>query len=90
MAIFLMLFYDSHYFHSYGPSPTSEPYMKNFEPEESPSGILARSGTYNVKSRVIDDDGEVYAGERMLILSFASTRISDGSLLLKILNGRSN
>ena len=47
---------------SYGPSPTGEPYIKNFEPEESPSGILARSGTYNVRSRVIDDDGEVYAG----------------------------
>ncbi|KAE9410304.1 rho GDP-dissociation inhibitor [Gymnopus androsaceus JB14] len=46
---------------SYGPSPNSEPYVKNFEPEESPSGMLARSGTYNVKSRVIDDDGEVYA-----------------------------
>ncbi|KAJ3723137.1 immunoglobulin E-set [Lentinula raphanica] len=46
---------------SYGPSPTSEPYVKNFEPEESPSGMIARSGTYNVKSRVVDDDGEVYA-----------------------------
>jgi len=46
---------------SYGPSPTGEPYTKNFEPEESPSGMLARTGTYNVKSRVIDDDGEVYA-----------------------------
>ena len=45
---------------SYGPS--GEAYTKNFDPEESPSGILARSGTYNVKSRVIDDDGEVYAG----------------------------
>lgn len=47
---------------SYGPSPTDEPYIKNFEPEESPSGILARSGNYSVKSRVVDDDGEVYAG----------------------------
>jgi len=46
---------------SYGPSPTGEPYKKNFDPEESPSGILARSGSYNVRSRVIDDDGEVYA-----------------------------
>lgn len=45
---------------SYGPS--NEPYIKNFDPEESPSGVLARSGTYNVRSRVIDDDGEVYAG----------------------------
>jgi methionine-rich copper-binding protein CopC len=24
--------------------------------------MIARSGTYNVKSRVVDDDGEVYAG----------------------------
>jgi hypothetical protein len=47
---------------SYGPSPTNEPYIKNFDPEESPSGMLARSGTYSVRSRVIDDDGEVYAG----------------------------
>ena len=45
---------------SYGPSP--DPYTKDFEPEESPSGMLARTGTYNVKSRVIDDDGEVFAG----------------------------
>jgi Rho GDP-dissociation inhibitor len=47
---------------SYGPNPTGEPYVKNFEPEESPSGMIARSGTYNVRSRVVDDDGEVYAG----------------------------
>ncbi|KAF8803668.1 E set domain-containing protein [Phlegmacium glaucopus] len=46
---------------SYGPSPTGEAYTKNFDPEESPSGVIARSGTYSVKSRVIDDDGEVYA-----------------------------
>jgi len=46
---------------SYGPSPGGEPYTKNFPPEESPSGMLARTGTYNVRSRVIDDDNEVYA-----------------------------
>jgi len=46
---------------SYGPHPNGEAYTKNFEPEESPSGMLARSGTYVVKSKVIDDDGEVYA-----------------------------
>ena len=45
---------------SYGPRP--EAYAKNFDPEESPSGMLARSGSYSVRSRVIDDDGEVYAG----------------------------
>ncbi|KAI9000873.1 rho GDP-dissociation inhibitor [Trametes punicea] len=46
---------------SYGPHPNGEPYTKNFDSEESPSGMLARSGTYNVRSRVVDDDGEVYA-----------------------------
>lgn len=46
---------------SYGPS-TGKPHSKDFDPEESPSGMLARSGTYNVRSRVIDDDKEVYAG----------------------------
>ena len=45
---------------SYG--PRDEHYIKNFEAEESPSGILARSGSYGVRSRVVDDDGEVYAG----------------------------
>ncbi|KAF8138637.1 immunoglobulin E-set [Boletus edulis] len=46
---------------SYGPHPQGEAYAKNFDPEESPSGVLARSGSYNVRSRVVDDDGEVYA-----------------------------
>ncbi|KAF8558840.1 E set domain-containing protein [Imleria badia] len=46
---------------SYGPHPNGEAYIKNFDPEESPSGVLARSGSYTVRSRVIDDDGEVYA-----------------------------
>jgi len=46
---------------SYGPNPSGDPYTKNFEPDESPSGMIARSGSYNVRSRVVDDDGEVYA-----------------------------
>ncbi|KAF5369752.1 hypothetical protein D9758_001194 [Tetrapyrgos nigripes] len=46
---------------SYGPHPKGEAYFKNFDPEESPSGMLARSGNYTVKSRVIDDDGNIYA-----------------------------
>ncbi|KAF7983962.1 hypothetical protein HWV62_18390 [Athelia sp. TMB] len=46
---------------SYGPTSDGKPYTKVFDPEESPSGMLARSGTYNVRSRVSDDDGEVYA-----------------------------
>jgi Rho GDP-dissociation inhibitor len=52
---------------SYGPSPDGQPYTKNFEAEESPSGMLARSGTYSVRSRVIDDDGEIYAGASILL-----------------------
>lgn len=48
---------------SYGPHPKGEAYVKNFDPEEAPSGMMARSGTYHVRSRVVDDDGEVYAGE---------------------------
>jgi hypothetical protein len=55
---------------SYGPSPTGEPYIKNFDPEESPSGMIARLDSYNVKSQVIDDDGEVYAGLFFFCLYF--------------------
>ncbi|PWN53691.1 E set domain-containing protein [Violaceomyces palustris] len=44
---------------SYGPK--AEPYEKNFASNEAPSGMLARSGTNSVRSRVIDDDGTVYA-----------------------------
>jgi Rho GDP-dissociation inhibitor len=49
---------------SYGPNPTGEPHTKNFDPEESPSpsAMFALSGQYNVRSRVIDDDGNVFAG----------------------------
>ncbi|BGP48629.1 rho GDP dissociation inhibitor [Rhodotorula kratochvilovae] len=43
---------------SYGPSP--EPVVKKFVTEEAPSGMLARSGTYTVRSRVLDDDKKVY------------------------------
>ncbi|KAF7352910.1 E set domain-containing protein [Mycena venus] len=46
---------------SYGPHPKGESYIKDFETDHSPSGMIARSGTYAVKSRVVDDDGEVYA-----------------------------
>ena len=53
---------------SYGPNPAGTPYTKNFLPEESPSGMLARTGSYNVRSRVVDDDGEVYAGEYLCLL----------------------
>ena len=66
---------------SYGPHPKGEAYVKNFDPEESPSGMLARSGTYHVRSRVVDDDGEVYAGEYecsvvgSLLLTFRRCRL---------------
>lgn len=43
---------------SYGPS--DQPYTKRFITEEAPSGMLARSGTNVVRSRIIDDDGNVY------------------------------
>ncbi|KAL8279190.1 hypothetical protein RQP46_008446 [Phenoliferia psychrophenolica] len=43
---------------SYGPS--AEPITKLFAAEEAPSGMLARSGTYNVRSRVMDDDKKIY------------------------------
>ncbi|KIY73749.1 rho GDP-dissociation inhibitor, partial [Cylindrobasidium torrendii FP15055 ss-10] len=46
---------------SYGPHPQGQPYEKNFESDEAPSGMLARSGSYSVRSRVIDDDGNVFA-----------------------------
>lgn len=55
---------------SYGPHPKGEAYVKDFDPEESPSGVVARTGTYNVRSRVIDDDGEVYAGESRIMIRF--------------------
>ncbi|CED84748.1 Rho GDP-dissociation inhibitor [Phaffia rhodozyma] len=40
--------------------PQAEPYSRIIAEEESPSGMLARSGTYNVRSRIVDDDGVVY------------------------------
>lgn len=43
---------------SYGPN--NVPYSKTFLPEESPSGMLARSGSYNVRSRIVDDDHNIY------------------------------
>ncbi len=66
---------------SYGPSPTGEPYIKNFDPDQSPSGMLARSGQYNVRSRVVDDDGEVYAGGSVFILSWLRISLIDGCRL---------
>jgi RHO protein GDP dissociation inhibitor len=66
---------------SYAPHKDGEPYTKNFDPEDSPSGMLARSGTYNVRSRVIDDDGEIYAGMLNITrMPFYSAYIGDHRL----------
>ncbi|KAJ7351440.1 immunoglobulin E-set [Mycena albidolilacea] len=46
---------------SYHPHPTGEAYVKDFPEEASPSGIFARSGTYAVRSSIVDDDGEIHA-----------------------------
>ncbi|WVF67431.1 hypothetical protein IAT40_002187 [Kwoniella sp. CBS 6097] len=43
---------------SYGPQEAA--YTKVFASEESPSGMIARSGSYVVRSRVIDDDKHVW------------------------------
>lgn len=47
---------------SYGPSTDGKPHSRVFHTEDSPSGLVARSGTYNVRSRFIDDDAEAYIG----------------------------
>jgi Rho GDP-dissociation inhibitor len=47
---------------SFAPAADGSPYTKKFPEEESPSGMIARSGTYHVRSRVIDDDGQIYIG----------------------------
>ncbi|KAG8709169.1 hypothetical protein FRC08_018496 [Ceratobasidium sp. 394] len=44
---------------SYG--PRDEPHTVTFMTEESPSGMIARSGTYDVTSRVYDDDQKTHA-----------------------------
>ncbi|GAA5925592.1 Rdi1p [Sporobolomyces koalae] len=43
---------------SYGPSADS--IEKRFVTEEAPSGMIARSGSYSVRSRLTDDDKNVY------------------------------
>jgi len=42
-------------------APQTDSYSKKFLDEDAPSGMLARSGTYAVRSRVVDDDGHVHA-----------------------------
>jgi Rho GDP-dissociation inhibitor len=57
--------------------PKGEPYTHDFNPVESPSGKLARSGEYHVRSRLVDDDGQVCAG-------WLFSSLSDIFLLLKV------
>lgn len=64
---------------SYAPSPDGSPYTKKFQEEEAPSGMIARSGTYNVRSRVVDDDGEIYAGKCSRVSYYCLAR---GGMLL--------
>jgi len=42
--------------------PSSDAYVKNFDAEESPSGPIAQSGSYIARSRLVSDNGDVYAG----------------------------
>ncbi|ELU43199.1 RHO protein GDP dissociation inhibitor domain-containing protein [Rhizoctonia solani AG-1 IA] len=51
---------------SFGPKEGE--HSVNFVTEESPSGIIARSGTYDVVSRITDDDGHVHAGRLLMVL----------------------
>ena len=49
--------------HILGPyAPSANISTRDFPEQESPSGIIARSGSYDVRSRVINDDGYVFAG----------------------------
>lgn len=43
---------------SFGPSDSIN--TKKVTEAEAPDGMLARSGTYNVRSRVVDDDNQVH------------------------------
>lgn len=73
---------------SFGPKPDGTPYSNSFPTEVSPSGMLARSGEYNVRSRVVDDDKQVYAGTS----PFSCSSTGHDLLLpsLKISNGSSS
>lgn len=55
---------------SFGPHPEGKPHEGKFE-EESPAGMVARSGTYHARSRVVDDDGAVYAGLFSTVIKIA-------------------
>ncbi|KEI36747.1 uncharacterized protein L969DRAFT_97143 [Mixia osmundae IAM 14324] len=42
-------------------APSAQVLSKKFESEEAPSGMIVRTGTYNVRSRCTDDDGTICA-----------------------------
>ncbi|MEU2855221.1 hypothetical protein [Streptomyces syringium] len=46
---------------SYGPSPEGKPYKKELPAEEVPAGVIARSGSYLVHNKILDEDGTVHA-----------------------------
>lgn len=79
---------------SYGPSP--EPITKRFVTEEAPSGMIARSGTYSVRSRIVDDDGVTYAdfawqfklGKVSGVARAKHDRVSGEQLVAKEADGR--
>jgi hypothetical protein len=80
LVLLLLLFFPNLRLHfqmlgSYGPSPDGKPYERTFHTEQSPSGIIARSGTYDVRSRFVDDDGTVYSGEMADLSSTMASRV---------------
>ncbi|MFF3228329.1 hypothetical protein ACFYV7_36425 [Nocardia suismassiliense] len=46
---------------SFDAAPGTQPYVRKLDPDESPSGLQARSGFYEVRSRILDDGNGVYA-----------------------------
>ena len=66
---------------SFSPHPEGKPHEGKFE-EESPSGLVARSGTYHARSRVVDDDGEVFAGLFSDTVMINITHLTHGVLRL--------
>lgn len=46
---------------SYGPQAAVPYFVKDFDPATAPSGLIARSGQFSMRSRILDDDGKVHA-----------------------------
>lgn len=60
---------------SYGPQAAVPYFVKDFDPATAPSGLIARSGQFSMRSRILDDDGKVHAG--MLDIATARTYGTD-------------